>query len=244
MAQAVPQKSLSGVITSEDGLVERPGLELLEGLGWQHINRMKEELGPKNPTGRLSFRELVLPARLGAALRKLNPLLPLEALQEAEIALIANRSAMLPVAANREVYRLLREGVSVEVRQQDGSTKPERVAVIDWTSPTTNDFLLGSQFWIESELYKRRPDAVGFINGIPLLFIEWKDVTQPVQEAYDANLGDYRDTIPRLFDFNGFTILSNGIEALMGPSHAPFESFAPWKRLVEDGLANQSASST
>jgi type I restriction enzyme R subunit len=173
--------------------------------------------------------------RLGAALRKLNLLLPLEALQEAEIALIANRSAMLPVAANREVYRLLREGVSVEVRQQDGSTKPERVAVIDWTSPTTNDFLLGSQFWIESELYKRRPDAVGFINGIPLLFIEWKDVTQPVQEAYDANLGDYRDTIPRLFDFNGFTILSNGIEALMGPSHAPFESFAPWKRLVEDG---------
>jgi type I restriction enzyme R subunit len=99
MAQAVPQKSLSGVITSEDGLVERPGLELLEGLGWQHINLMKEELGPKNPTGRLSFRELVLPARLGAALRKLNPLLPLEALQEAEIALIANRSAMLPVAA-------------------------------------------------------------------------------------------------------------------------------------------------
>jgi type I restriction enzyme R subunit len=107
--------------------------------------------------------------------------------------------------------------------------------VIDWTNPAANDFLLGSQLWIESNLYKRRPDAVGFVNGIPLLLIEWKDLTQPVQAAYEDNLRDYRDTIPRLFDFNGFTILSNGLEALLGPSHAPFEMFAPWKRLQEDG---------
>ena len=177
----------------------------------------------------------MLPARLRAALRKLNPSLPDEALQQAEIALTADRSAMLPVAANREVYRLLRDGMPVQVRQPDGSLKDERVAVIDWTNPAANDFFLGSQVWIESNLYKRRPDAVGFVNGIPLLLIEWKDLTQPVQEAYEANLRDYRDTIPRLFDFNGFTILSNGLEALMGPSHAPFESFAPWKRLEEDG---------
>ena len=75
-----------------------------------------------------------------------------------------------------------------------------------------------------SDLYKRRPDVVGFVNGIPLLLIELKDLTQPVQEAYDDNLRDYRDTIPQLFDFNGFVILSNGLEALMGASHAPFES--------------------
>jgi type I restriction enzyme R subunit len=67
------------------------------------------------------------------------------------------------------------------------------------------------------------------------LLIEWKDATKPVQEAYDANLRDYRDTIPRLFDFSGFVVLSNGLEALMGPSHAPFEDFAPWKRLEEGG---------
>jgi type I restriction enzyme, R subunit len=177
----------------------------------------------------------VLPSRLRAALRKLNPSLPDEALQQAEIALTADRSAMLPVAANRDVYKLLRDGIPVSVRQADGSLKDERVAVIDWTKPAANDFFLASQFWIESALYKRRPDAVGFVNGVPLLLIEWKDLTQPVQEAYDANLRDYRDTIPRLFDFNGFTILSNGLEALMGPSHAPFEAFAAWKRLKEDG---------
>jgi type I restriction enzyme R subunit len=157
MVPPAPQKSLSGAITTEGGLIEKPGLELLEVLGWQHFNLMKEEPGPANPTGRLSFRELVLPARLRSALAKLNSSLPAEALQQAELALTANRSAMLPVPANRDVHLLLREGVSVQVRQPDGSFKPERVAVIDWTNPVANEFLLGSQFWIESDLYKRRP---------------------------------------------------------------------------------------
>lgn len=228
-------QSLTSAITSEDALVETPGLELLELLGWSHANLMDEEPGTDNPTGRLSFRDLVLPMRLRAALRKLNPPLPDEALAQAETVLTANRSAMLPLAANREVYRYLRDGIIVQVKQPDGSLRDERVALIDWVNPTTNDFLIASQVWIESPLYKRRPDAIGFINGIPLLLIEWKDITKPVQEAFDANLRDYRDTIPALFDFNGFVILSNGLEALMGPSHATFETFAPWKRLEEGG---------
>lgn len=235
MSPASPSKSLSSAITSEIKLVERPGLELLGGLGWTHQDLFHEEPGPANPTGRLSFREVILPARLRAALRKLNPTLANEALQQAELALTADRSAMLPVAANREVYKLLRDGIGVQVRQPDGSLKDERVAVFNWINPEANDFFLGSQVWIASSLYKRRPDAIGFVNGIPLLIIEWKDLTQPVHEAYEANLRDYRDTIPRLFDFNGFVILSNGLEAVMGPSHAPFDDFAPWKRLEEDG---------
>src|SRR5262245_49030204 len=129
-------KSLSGAITSELGLVEKPGIELLEELGWTHESHMKEEPGLTNPTGRLSFRELVLSARLRQAMRMLNPTLPDEALQKAEAALSLDRSAMLPVAANRDVYRLLRDGVAVEVKQRDGSTKPERVALIEWTNAT------------------------------------------------------------------------------------------------------------
>ncbi len=235
MSPGDARKSLSGAITSELGLVEKPGIDLLVELGWTHQDLIKEEQGLQNPTGRLSFRELVLPARLRASLRKLNKSLPDEALQQAEAAIIADRSAMLPVAANHDVYQLLRDGVTVQVKRPDGSTKPERVAIVDWTNATGNDFFLASQFWIASDLYTRRPDAVGFVNGIPLLLIEWKDITQPVQEAYEANLRDYRDTIPRLFDFNGFVILSNGLEGLMGASHAPFDSYAPWKRLEEEG---------
>ena len=149
--------------------------------------------------------------------------------------LTADRSAMLPIAANREVYRLLREGVPVQVQQEDGSLKAERVRLVDWVNVAANDFLLASQVWVASELYTRRPDAIGYLNGMPVLLCEWKAPTEPLQEGYDANLRDYRDTIPRLFDANGFTLLSNGLEAVMGPSHAPFDVFAPWKRLEEGG---------
>lgn len=235
MSLAGASPSLSGAIASEKAVVEVPAVELLQSLGWQHGDLMLEEPGPANPTGRLSRREVILPARLRAALRRLNPTLPEEALQQAEAKLAEDRSAMLPLVANREVYRLLRDGVVVELRQPDGSAKPDRVRLVDWTSPSANDFFLASQTWIASELYTRRPDAIGFVNGLPLLLCEWKAPTQPVQEAYEANLTDYRDTIPRVFDHIGFTVLSNGLEALMGPSHAPFDIFAPWKRLEEDG---------
>jgi type I restriction enzyme, R subunit len=156
--------SLSSVITTEGGLIEKPGLSLLIELGWKHVDLFYEQPGSANPTGRQSFREIVLPGRLRAALRKLNPSVPAEALQQAELILTADRSAMLPVAANREVYRLLRDGITVQVRQPDRSLKDERVTVIDWTQPSNNDFFLGSQVWIESSLYKRRPDALGFVK--------------------------------------------------------------------------------
>ncbi|MEY8689647.1 MAG: type I restriction endonuclease subunit R [Leptothrix sp. (in: b-proteobacteria)] len=234
MSKKLTAKEASGG-WGELALVELPAVELLESLGWVHGALMDEVPGPLNPTGRLSWREVVLPARLRAALAKLNPWLPAEALQQAEAQLTQDRSAMLPVAANRELYRLLRDGVAVEIRQPDGSTRPERVRVIHWTDPAENDFFLASQVWVASELYKRRPDAIGYVNGLPLLLCEWKAPSQGIQEAYDANLTDYRDTVPRLFDANGFVLLSNGLQALMGASHAPFDAYASWKRLDEDG---------
>ncbi len=99
--------SLTGHIASEDGGVEKPALALLGELGWAHLNLMKETPGPANPTGRTSFKQTHLPARLYAALKSLNPLHPPEALNLAEIELTRDRSAMLPIAANREVHRFL-----------------------------------------------------------------------------------------------------------------------------------------
>ena len=234
MSAPVASPSLSGTLASEKAVVEVPALELLQALGWEHADLVNEQPAA-NRTGRSSFREVVLPTRLRAALNRLNPHLPDEALRDAANRLLEDRAAMLPVAANRDVYGLLKEGIAIAVRQPDGSCKPDRATVINWANPAANEFFLGSQFWIESELYKRLPDTIGFVNGIPLLLAEWKAPTQPLQEAYDANLTDYRDTIPRLFDFNGFTVLSNGLETLMGPSHAPFDAFAAWKRLEEEG---------
>ena len=227
--------SLTGHIASEDGSVEQPAIALLKDLGWSHLNLMNETPGPANPTGRTSFRQAYLPARLRAAVTRLNPNLPAGALSLAEAELTRDRSAMLPIAANREVCRLLTDGVAVEVRRPDGRFETPRVRVVDWHNPSANDFLVASQVWIAGVNYTRRPDTIGYLNGLPLWVAEWKGPTQALAEAYEKNLRDYRDTIPHLFDAHGFVILSNGLEAVMGGAHAPFDVFAPWKRLEEGG---------
>jgi type I restriction enzyme R subunit len=227
--------SLTGLVISEDSAVERPALELLKELGWNHLNLHDEKPGLGNLTGRTSFRQTWLPARLQAALERLNPGLPPEALTMAADALTEDRSAALPMTANRALWSLLVDGVPVQVRRDDGGFDDLRVRVIDWLDPSANDFLAASQVWIEGRLHKRRADTIGFINGLPLLLAEWKAPTKPLAEAYDANLRDYRDVVPALFDANAFVILSNGLCAVMGASHAPFDIFASWKRLEEGG---------
>ncbi len=222
-------------VASELETVELPIIALLERLGWDHVNLMGEQVGPFNPTGRISLRDTVLPAYLRAALARLNPGLPRLALDEAEAELTRDRAALLPVVAQREVWRLLRDGVPVRVLQEDGETEPARVRLVDWRNPGANHFLLASQLRVQGTLYMRRPDLVGFVNGIPLLLIECKAPHKPVAEAYDDNLRDYRDTIPHLFPFLGAAVLTNGITALIGATHAPFGAFAAWKRLVEEG---------
>jgi type I restriction enzyme R subunit len=228
--------SLTGLVAPEGGSVEEPALELLQELGWSGTDLMNEAPGPANPTGRTSFRQTYLPARLRAALAKLNPALPLEALRQAEEALTRDRTGMLAVSANREVHGYLVDGVPVRVRREDdGKFEDLLVRVVDWKDPKANDFLAANQVWFEGTLHKRRPDTIGFVNGLPLLLAEWKAPTCPLADAYDDNLRDYRDTIPRVFDANGFVLLSNGLETVMGASHAPLEFFAPWKRLEEGG---------
>ena len=228
-------RGLTGIVASEDGIVEKPALALLRELGWQHVDLYDEQPGPANSTGRTSFQQAYFPAHLKAALRKLNPALPAEALAQAEAELTRDRSAMLPVAANREVLTLIRNGVPVQVRRDDGKFDDLLVRVIDWRDIAANHFLVASQVWIDGVLHRRRPDTVGFVNGLPLLLAEWKGPACPLADAYDNNLRDYRDTIPHLFPANGFVILSNGLEAVMGAAYAPYDVFAPWKRLEEDG---------
>ena len=100
--------------------------------------------------------------------------------------LVRDRSAMLPVAANREVWRLLRDGVPVQLRGTDGDAEPALVRVIDWADKAGNDFLLAPQPTFQSALYTRRPDLVGFVNGLPLLLIECKAPGRPLADAYET----------------------------------------------------------
>jgi type I restriction enzyme R subunit len=142
---------------------------------------------------------------------------------------------MSPANANREVYRLLKNGVKVSFRGRENEETVENVRVIDWNEPKNNDFFLASQFWVTGEMYKRRADLVGFVNGLPLIFIELKASHKRMEHAYRDNLRDYKNAIPQIFWYNGFIILSNGSQSKIGSMTAEWEHFAEWKKINSEG---------
>ena len=220
---------------SEDQLVEQPAITLLAELGWHTVSAMEEVVGPHGTLGRDIKTEPVLVLRLRAALNRLNPSLPPEALSTAVDELARDRSTMSLAAANREVYGLLKEGIPASIPDhKGGGQKTERVRVIDWENPASNDFLLVSQFSVTGPLYTRRPDLVGFVNGLPLIVIELKKPGVPAQQAFDDNLTCYKSDIPQLFWFNGLSIASNGTESRVGSLTADWERFFEWKRIERE----------
>lgn len=218
---------------TEDELVEQPTIELFQSLGWHTANLFHEFDSGISPEGREGKRDVFLNKRLQLALTNLNPDIPHEGLEQAIAQLTTDRSKMIPVNANREVYQHLKEGIKVTFTDDDGDQCTETVTVIDWSEPGRNDFFIASQFWVAGELHQRRCDLVGFVNGIPLLFIELKAPGVNVKHAYDDNLTDYRDTIPQIFTPNGFILLSNGTETRVGSTFAHWDHFTEWKK-VED----------
>ena len=120
---------------TEIAAVEHPAIELFRSLGWNHANLYHETFGANGTESRTTMREAVLPNRLWAALQKLNPHLPPEALRDAAADITRDRSAMLATDANAEIYHLLRNGVSVHVRGPDGERQTETARVIDWRDP-------------------------------------------------------------------------------------------------------------
>jgi type I restriction enzyme, R subunit len=216
---------------SEDALIEQPAVNLLADLGWQTCNTFAEFEQGCSALGRENKSEVVLTARLRPALERLNPDLLTEAIDEAIAELTRDRSRLSLVAANREIYDLLKNGLRIKVPDPDEGERTEYVRIIDWEDPSNNDFLLCSQFWVTGEMHTRRADVVGFVNGLPLVFFEFKGVDQRVETAFSGNLNDYKDTIPHLFWYNAFIILSNGRESKIGSVTAGWEHFSDWKRV-------------
>jgi type I restriction enzyme R subunit len=224
---------------NEEHLVEEPAIRLFAVLGWQTVSAMEEVYGASGTLGRENPGEVVLLPRLRAALKKLNPAVPSEAIDQAAAALTKDRSTMSAVAANQEVYELLKGGITVSFPDPSGrgGQKTERVRVIDWKTQTANDFLLVSQFTVTGTLYTCRPDLVGFVNGLPMIVIELKKPGVPAKQAFDGNLTSYKheqNGIPQLFWFNAVLIASNGTESRIGSLTADWERYFDWKRIERE----------
>lgn len=119
---------------TEDQIVEQPAIGLFAEMGWQVVSASEETFGAAGTLQRETKGEVVLVARLRAALERLNPTLPPEAIATALDELTRDRSAMVLEQANREGYRLLKEGIRVSVPDLErGGQKTERVRVVDWS---------------------------------------------------------------------------------------------------------------
>lgn len=221
---------------SENILVQESAGNLLHNeLGWDvQFAYNTETLGKEGTFGRISYNEILLFRYFKEALKEFNPWINDSQISEAQKILEQRLSTSSLLQINEEKFFLIRDGIPVTVKKPNGQTETKKATVIDFQNPEKNYFLAIKELKIHGDLYRRRTDIVGFVNGIPLLFVELKKNTVDVQNAYDDNYTDYLDTIPHLFYYNAFLMLSNGMEAKVGTLGSKFEFFHEWKRLAEE----------
>lgn len=190
---------------------------------------------------RADKRDVVLADRLLAACIELNPSVPQAVIEQQVLPkLLDRRGAMSPIAANREVDGLIRDGVAVEFDEDtpggNSQKRHERVRLINFDTPHNNQYLAVSQLWIKATAQApkaayRRPDVILYVNGLPLVFVELKNSNVKLRSAYDDNLSNYKHDIPQLFHCNAFCLLSNAIETKVGSLTAGWEHFFNWLRV-------------
>ena len=221
---------------SENILVQESAGNLLhDKLGWDvKFAYNSEILGENGTFGRKSYKEILLTRYLKEALKKFNPWINEAQIIEALRNLESRLSTASLLQVNEEKYYLIRDGIPVTIKKPNGETQIKKAIVIDFLKPENNYFLAIKELKIHGELHRRRTDIVGFVNGIPLLFVELKNSSVDVRNAYEDNYTDYQDTVPNLFYYNAFLMLSNGMEAKVGTLGSKFEFFHEWKRLEEN----------
>jgi len=223
---------------SEDNLIEQTAIDLFHNqLGWDTaIAYNKETFGEGSTLGRLNKKEVILKPLFMEHLKKLNPNLPEQAYKNAFEKLLEVSITKSLGEINFGKYQLLRNGIPVDFINEKGEqVKNKKLKVFDFDTATNNNFLAVQQLWLEGKSNRlRRPDVIGFVNGIPLLFIELKAAHRKLENAYNDNFTDYKDVIPHLFHYNAFVLLSNGIESRIGSVTGKYQHFHEWKRITEE----------
>ena len=192
-------------------------------------------------TGRSSKKECVLPNIMLDSLKRINPTISEDKIEEVVKTLRQDYTGTDIVDTNYKRYREIRNSIQITVRR-NGKEDFDFVKLIDFERPENNTFTAVSQMWIQGMFNYRRPDILIFINGMPLVFIELKNSIIKIEEAYNKNLKDYVRDIPNLFAFNQICVLSNGIETKLGAFNATYDYFFEWLKVdSEKEILNREA---
>ena len=221
-----------------ESVVEQATLDWLSGLGYQTL--FGPDIAPGMPAAeREHYGQVVLEYRLRQALARLNPQVPVDALEEAFRKLTRPDSPSL-VANNHVIHKYLVKGVPVEYQRADGSIGGDFVHVLDYNELENNEFLAVNQFTVVENQHERRPDIVLFINGMPVAVIELKNAADEKATIWTAfnQLQTYKTEIPSLFAYNEAMMISDGMEARIGTLTADREWFMPWRTIEGEELAD------
>jgi len=221
-----------------ESVIEQASLAWLESLGYLIISGL--EIAPGEAMAeRDDYGQVCLSRRLRQALQRLNPVVPLDAIDEAFRKLTRPDSPSL-VANNHVIHKYLVEGVPVEYQRADGSIGGDLVLVFDYGEPENNEFLAVNQFTVVENQHERRPDVVLFINGLPVAVMELKNAATENATVWSAfnQLQTYKMQIPSLFSFNEAMVISDGVQARIGTLTADREWFMPWRTIEGEELAD------
>ena len=217
--------------------IEQFAIELLETQGYQYI--YAPSIAPDSETPeREIFEDVLLMERLQSAVGRINPSIPAD-IREDAIKQIQRLNSPELIANNETFHRMLTEGIKVGY-QKDGYNRGDLVWLIDFKNPENNDFLVANQFTVIENNINKRPDVILFVNGLPLVVVELKnpaDENATIRSAF-KQLQTYKQAIPGLFTYNGFMIISDGLEAKAGSISAGFSRFMAWK--TSDGKVEAS----
>jgi type I restriction enzyme R subunit len=208
--------------------IEKFAIDLLERQGYRYI--YAPDIAPDSDTPeRERFEDVLLLERLRKAVGRINPDIPADAREDA-IRQVRRLNSPELISNNEAFHRMLTEGINVSYRK-DGADRGDLVWLVDFNDPENNDFLVANQFTVVENDKNKRPDIILFVNGLPLVVIELKnpaDENATVRSAF-RQFQTYKQTIPSLFAYNGFMVISDGLEARSGSLSAGFTRFMTWK---------------
>jgi type I restriction enzyme, R subunit len=222
-----------------ESVVEEAALEWVGRLGYTVLH------GPEIAAGEAAaergdpgYHDVILENRLRKALKRLNPGLPPEAIEDAYRRIIRVAEPSLETR-NHGFHQKLVEGITVEYMRPDGSIGGALVHVIDFDHPDNNDWVAVNQFTVVEGQSNRRPDVLVFINGLPIGLMELKNPADENATIWSAfqQIQTYKAQIPSLFTYNELLVISDGMEARVGSLTADTERFMPWRTIEGEELA-------
>lgn len=138
---------------------------------------------------------------------------------------------------NAHTYRLITEGFAI--KREDTSQADLFIEPIDFEHPDNNIFRIVNQLEIKG-LEKRIPDAIVYINGMPLVVLEFKSAVKEnttIMDAFTQLTVRYRRDIPELFKYNAFVVISDGVNSKYGSLFTPYEFFYAWRKVRSEDKA-------